>query len=151
MALRSAKERIIQTLGFEVGGLLIATPLYALFFESSSGQSLVLLVCISLAVMIWAPMHNTAFDLLDLRAFGRVASDRAHGWRIVHAASLEVTSVALTLPLAMVVGGHSVLQALAVNIGLTLVYTVYGYFYYLVFDLVWPVKARRGEASSWGL
>ena len=147
MTLRSTKERILQTAGYEVGGLLIAAPLYAAFFDTSSAHSYVLLICISVVVLSWAPLHNTLFDLMDLRIFNRLASDRPHKWRLIHAASLEVSSVALTLPVVMLISGHGLWQALAVNVGLTAFYAGYGYLYYLVFDWMWPVR-DAGQISG---
>jgi uncharacterized membrane protein len=38
--LRSARERIYQTLAYEAGGLLIATPIYSALFDKPAGQSL---------------------------------------------------------------------------------------------------------------
>ena len=74
--LRSWRERVIQTLSYELGALLIAAPLYQWVFSVSAGESLQLLVTLSIAVMLWSPLHNTAFDWLDARWFDRVASDR---------------------------------------------------------------------------
>ncbi|QGX99755.1 PACE efflux transporter [Roseovarius faecimaris] len=142
MALRSRKERIIQTVSFELGGLMIAAPLYALFFDTSSGHSFFLLVCISAVVLIWAPVHNTLFDKLDLHVFHRLASARPHKWRVLHAISLEVSSIALTFPVVLLISEHGALGALAVNIGLTLFYTAYGYLFHLVFDMVRPVQSN---------
>ncbi len=57
--LRTPRERAIQTLCYEAGGFLAATPLYALFAGSGSAQSALLILSLSLAVMIWSPLHNS--------------------------------------------------------------------------------------------
>ncbi len=141
MALRSMRERIIQTLSYEAGGLLIATPLYALIMGSAAPQSLILVAAVSLACMIWAPIHNTLFDIADYRLTGRVASDRPQALRLLHAASHEVTSIIVSNPVIMLVGGHSFFEALMIDVGLTLLYTAYAYFFNIAYDRLRPVAA----------
>jgi uncharacterized membrane protein len=138
--LRSARERIYQTLAFEAGGLLLATPLYALVFGQRSSDSFLLLAILSCVVMAWSPLHNTVFDWLDLRLNRRAASDRPHGLRLVHATSHEFSSIVATLPLVMLLGGHGFGQALAVNAGLTLLYAAYAYGFHILYDLLRPVR-----------
>ncbi len=87
MALRSARERACQTLAYEIGGLAIAAPLYSLIFGSGPGEGFALVAALAVAVMIWSPIHNTAFDWVEWRIAHRVASDRPHRWRVVHAIS----------------------------------------------------------------
>jgi uncharacterized membrane protein len=142
MALRSLRERILQTLAFEAGGLVLVAPLFALASGKTGAESLTLLALISLAVMIWSPLHNTAFDWMDLHLTGRLASERPHHWRVVHAASHEVSSVLVTFPIITVVGGFGVAEALAAEFGLTVAYTVYAYAFHLVYDQLRPVRRR---------
>ncbi len=147
MTLRTARERVVQTLAFEAGGLLIATPLYALVFGATAAGSLNLLVALSLGVMLLSPLHNTIFDWAELRLTGRRASDRPQHLRVVHAISHEITAVLATLPLVMTIGGHDFVEALAVNAGLTLVYTAYAYVFHNAYDRLRPV-APPGTAGS---
>jgi len=98
-ALRSARERLIQTLCFEALGLAIVCPLFAFFAGTSAGESLLVLVVLSVAVMGWAALYNTAFDWVELHRTGRVASDRPHGLRLVHGAGLEFSATLVTWPL----------------------------------------------------
>ncbi len=139
MPLRSARERLYQTLAFEAGGLCIASPLYAAAFGETAHSSVVLVATLSIAVMIWSPVHNTLFDWLDFHYTGHVASDRPHRLRLAQAASLELTSLVATLPLVMQVGGHGFWTALSVDLGLTVVYVGYGYVFHIVYDVFRPV------------
>ena len=66
MTLRTMKERVIQTLSFELGGLLVVAPVYAFLSGANAEESLSLLVALSIAVMVWSPLHNTLFDIADL-------------------------------------------------------------------------------------
>ena len=96
--LRNARERVLQTLLFEAGGLLLVTPLVAWVTGAHAGESLLLLVALSVAVMLWAAIYNTVFDRLEARIAGRVASARPHRLRMLHALGLEVSSVLGHLP-----------------------------------------------------
>lgn len=140
MAMRSTKERAIQTLAFEAGGIVIATPLYNVAFGATAAGSFALLIALSIAVVIWSAFHNLVFDQVEWRLAGRIASDRPHHWRLTHAISHEVTAVAVTLPLVIWLGGHELPAALMVNLGLTAVYTACAYLFHIVFDRLRPVK-----------
>lgn len=145
MPLRSVRERCYQTLAYEFGGLMIAAPLYAVVFGQSAQASFLLIAAISVCVMAWSPVHNAIFDWADLLLSGRVASERPHGLRLVHAVSLEVTSTLVSLPVIMWIGGIGFWPALGVDIGLTLLYTGYAYVFHLAYDWLRPV-VRRPEA-----
>jgi uncharacterized membrane protein len=98
-----------------------------------------MMVVLSAAVMIWSSVHNTVFDIIDLRVNGRVASDRTRSLRIFHAISHEVTAVAVTLPLLVWLGGHSIGDALIVNLWLTALYAAYAFVFHLQYDRLRPV------------
>lgn len=141
MPLRSARERFYQTISFELGGLLLAAPLCALVFGKSAQASLALVLAISVAAMAWSPLHNTVFDWLDLRLTGRTASERPHGLRLVHAASNEVTSTFVTVPVIMWIAGLAFWQALALDVTLTLFYGAYAYVFHLGYDRMRPMSS----------
>jgi uncharacterized membrane protein len=148
MALRTFRERVIQTLAFETGGLLVAAPLYALASGSTGQGSLLLLALLSGAVMLWSPLHNTVFDWAEFRRTGRAASDRPPRLRLAHAVSHEASAVLLTAPLVMTTGGHGLMEALAVNLGLTALYTVYAYAFHFAYDRLRPLGAGRSRPAG---
>jgi uncharacterized membrane protein len=153
MALRTARERFYQTLAYEAGGLLIAAPLYGYVFGREAGESFALILTLSLAVILWAAAHNTIFDWLELKRSGRVASDRPQVLRALHALSLEITATAVTLPILMAMGGHGFWKALSIDIGLTLFYAAYAYFFHIAYDRLRPVSQTSfpaGPARKWG-
>jgi uncharacterized membrane protein len=137
--IRNWRERAIQTIAYEFGGLLIVGPLWAFVAGATAKESIILLVCLSVAVMSWMAAYNTVFDIVESRLTDLVASDRPHCWRVVHAVGLEVTSVLATTPLIVLVAELGWLEALAADLGLTLAYAVYGYFFHLGFDRLRPV------------
>ena len=146
--LRTGTERLWQTLAFEAGGLLFAVPLYEAAFGRGSGQALGLMVALSVAVLIWTPMHNAVFDRIDFRMTGRLATERPHGLRLVHAISHEVTPIFVTLPLILWIGQHSLSDALAVNLGLTVFYVAYAYAFYLIYDRLRPLADPATSVCS---
>ena len=147
MVLRSARERLLQTLWYETDGLLLllVLPCYALVTGHAVVESMALLVAVSIATMSWACLHNLGFDYVEALLTGRIASDRPQVWRLIHAASTEITSILVTTPVIVLVGGFGWWEALLVHIGLTLFYAAYAYGFHLVFDWLRPVRARLSQ------
>jgi uncharacterized membrane protein len=141
MSLRSTRERLIQTLAYEIGGLCLSVPLFILFGGGTAGEAFTLMLALSVAVLAWSPVHNTLFDFADFRLSGRLASDRPQRWRLLHAISHEATTLVVTLPILMGLGGLSFWAALLADLGLTLLYTVYAYVFHLVYDRLRPMRA----------
>lgn len=140
VALRSARERLIQTLWFEGVGIALVAPLYGLLTGTSMHQSAVLLLALSVTVMAWAACFNTVFDWLEARWARRCASNRPPGWRIAHAVLLEATAAIVTSPLIVALTDLGWAAALAANLLLTVTYALYGYVFHLGFDRLRPVK-----------
>ncbi len=152
-AIRSGRERLIQTLGLELSGMIIIAPLLVYVADVSMGESLVALIAVSLATMCWTAPFNTVFDRIEYRCAARVASDRPHGWRVVQTVAHEASATLVTCPVIVALTPLGWLEALAADIGLTLIYAAYGYLYHLGFDRLRPVRidtapthqAPRGE------
>ena len=140
MPLRTARERIVQTLCYEAGGLALVAPAYALVFGGTVTESVLLIAVLSGMCMAWAAIHNTLFDLTEFRVFHRLASDRPQAWRVVHALSNDISSTLVTLPIVMWLGGFGFWAALAVDIGLTAFYAAYTYIFHIVFDWLRPMR-----------
>lgn len=148
MTMRSTRERVFQSLCYELGGLVLATPLFVLFTGASAGESLGLIVALSLAVMTWAGLFNTGFDWIELRRTGRLASDRTWRMRVVHGALLELTSVLVTLPLIVWLTDLGWIEALVADLGLTLLYTAWAWVFHLAYDRWRPVKPRANPGKE---
>ena len=148
--LRSFRERMVQTLCFEVGGLVVATPVYALVTGTEAWEGLAVVAAIAGVILIWLPIHNFIFDWAEWRLAARVASDRPHRWRMVHAISQEVTAAVVSVPVLMGLGGLSFWAALLMDLGLTAVYAVYGYAFHLVYDRLRPVTPARSVGGHMG-
>jgi uncharacterized membrane protein len=72
-AVRGPRERLIQTLWFEALGLAIVSLPFAHFSGLTVGDSLAMLFTLSIVVMVWAAVHNSAFDRIEQRLTGRLA------------------------------------------------------------------------------
>jgi uncharacterized membrane protein len=149
MSLRTARERMIQSLWYEAGGLCLSIPGYLIYSGGTAGESATLMVALSVAVLIWAPLHNAVFDWIDLRLSGRVASDRPKAWRVVHAISLETTVLIVTLPMMVFVGGLGWGGAMVVNLGLTLLYAAYALVFHMIYDRLRPVAVPVAKMTDW--
>lgn len=139
MTLRTLKERAAHALAYEIGGLVLVTPVFSFFSQYGTSDSVLLLVVLSAIVLAWAPIHNGVFDLLEWKLAGRVASDRTMNLRFLHALSLETTVLFLTCPAIILLAGVSLSTALLTNFGLTVAYAVYAFFFHMVADRVRPV------------
>ncbi len=146
--LRSTRERVIQALGYEAGGLFLIAPLFALAADAGMAGSYLLIAALSIAAMTWSGVFNTAYDLIELRLTGRVASARPHRWRAVHALAFEATQVVVSCPLIYLFTGLSWLEALVADLALTVAYTAYGYLFYWVFDRLRPVRVDAPRADT---
>lgn len=138
-AVRSRRERLFQTLWFEALGIVIVSPVFAHFAGPSLGKSIIVLTALSVTMMCWSALYNTVFDVVEVRCTGRVASDRPHCVRVLHTIGNEVTALLVTWPMMVALTPLDWLQALAAEIGLTLVYALYGYLFHLGFDHLRPV------------
>jgi uncharacterized membrane protein len=138
---RSARERVIQTLAFEAGGLLLVGPLYALATGTRLDESLVLLLAVSVVIMLWSAVFNWAFDVVEHRRTGRMASQRPHRLRVLHAVLHETTAVVVTCPVIWALTDLGWVGALLADLGLTLAYTLYAYAFHCVYDRLRPVQS----------
>lgn len=139
MSLRTPRERFIQTVAYQGCSFFVMIPFYLLFAGGGVQEAAFVILCMTLAEALWAPLFNAAFDRLDLRFSGRVASDRRQFWRVVHAFSHETSTVVVTVPILVSLGGHGWVEALFMDFGLTLLCIVYAYVFHLVYDGLRPV------------
>lgn len=144
-SLRSPKERMLQTISFELIGVVFVSPVYAKLAGASLGKGAAMIALLSAVILIWTPLFNTLFDLVEHRCTKRTACERPHRLRLRHAVLHEVSAVAMTCPLLMWVGGHSLASALALNLGLSITYTIYTYVFHILYDFYRPVQKLGGR------
>lgn len=145
--LRPFKERLVQSLGFEISGLVLSLPLLSYFSNASPFENVVLLAVLSAVVMLWSAVHNMIFDAADLHLTGRVASERPLKLRVVHALSHEFSSILVSLPVLIIVAGFDIRTALFVDLWLTLIYAVWAWAYYWAWDRLRPLDPATASET----
>lgn len=118
MHFRSARERLFQSILYEISGTLLATVAYLSFFGGSPSGALATMAMLSIAFMVYAPLFNALFDWIEWRVARRVASDRPHRTRVLHAFMLEGSDTFIAVPILMMMGGHSFWEAVATDLAL---------------------------------
>lgn len=144
--IRSLRERVVQSLAYEAVGLLLVLPAFVLFTGVGMTNSVILLISLSVLLMLWAGIHNTGFDWLEWYFFQSVASDRSARCRMLHAVSLEFTSVLVSVPVILLLTDLRFIDAVIVDIALTVSYVIYGFLFHYTYDYFRPVK--HGELSG---
>lgn len=143
-SIRDSRERLLQSASYEALGLVLMAPICSALALLDPRQSVVLLGCLSVAVMGWSAVFNTVFDRLELAWVGRSASERPHRLRLLHAILFESTAVIATCPVIVAFTGWRFGEALAADLGLSILYAAYGYAFHWGYDRLWPVRAACG-------
>lgn len=138
--LRSPLDRLRQVAMFEIGGLLLITPLFVWISGIALLDSLGLLALMAVIAAIWNALYNTSFDWFEGRLTGRTADRRPALLRVVHAAGFEGGLLLVSLPVVMAWTGMGWQQALVADIGLAAAYVVYAFVFNLGYDRVFPVS-----------
>lgn len=147
MALRTSRERIRQTLAFELGGLILVAPAHALATDSGMGGSTLLIAAVSLAALIWAPIYNTLFDRLEWHITRRSACQRPVSLRLVHAVLHEASALIVTVPVIMTLTDYAPVEIATLNVVLSLFYAAYAWAFHFAYDSLRPVSHMRTEAQ----
>jgi uncharacterized membrane protein len=140
VTIRTSRERLLQSAGYEIGSLLVATPVCAWLTGTTVATSAGLVVVLTVATMLWSPLFNSIFDRIEWRLSRRVASDRSRSLRLVHAFGLEASDTLISVPILMILGGLDLRQALIADIALLAVYMAYTYAYHQIFDWLRPIR-----------
>ncbi|MCE6952876.1 hypothetical protein LAZ40_23595 [Cereibacter sphaeroides] len=145
MHFRSLTGRLFQTLFFEALGLALVVPVYSLAFGLAGREALAIMLAVSVTAMIWTALHHVLFDWFDWHLTRRLDGHRPIGLRVIQAVSQEVTSLSITLPMLIWLGGHSPREALATSLALAVFYTVYAFLFHVAADRWRPL----GRHLAW--
>lgn len=140
--LRSLPDRIRQVLLFELIGVCLITPLFALASGRPMLESAVLLALLSSIAAAWNALYCTGFDWIEGRLTGRPADRRPQALRLAHALGFEGGLLIFTLPVIMLWTGMDFWTALVADIGLALTYAGYAYLFNLAYDRLFPLTHR---------
>lgn len=138
--LRSSIDRLLQSLGFVLGGLMFVVPLFYWISGRNFAQSLLFMLSLSFLIVLLVFLHNYVFDWFDWKFNERVASDRPTVLRIIHAFSLEIVSVLISVLIIYTLTDMNLVRALLADVLLSHVFIVYGFLYHMAIDHIWPVR-----------
>jgi len=135
--MRTPKDRLRHTLGFEVIGLMIFVPLASLAsgFESQLVGSMA--VVGSIIAMLWNYFYNWTFDQVLLKV--RAEVDKTVALRLLHAFLFESGLLLLYLPLIAWYLNISLWSAFLMGVSMATFYLVYTFFYNWIYDKMFPV------------
>lgn len=144
--LRSGRDRLRYTIAFELTLMAMLIPVGAAFFDTSLMDIGLLGAVLSGKAMVLNLVYNWVFDRIDARA-GRIASERSHARRILHAVGFELSLTLTSLPIFMLWLNVGAIEALAADIVVTSFVVAYTYVFTLAYDKAFPlVRAQTVEA-----
>lgn len=144
--MRTPGDRIRHAICFEIGGILIATPLASLLFNLHVGDSAVIIVGSATVAMAWNYLFNLGFDhALHAR---RGTTEKTVPLRILHAVLFEVGLLLMLMPLIAWYLGISLWQALLMDLAFALFYMAYAFAYNWAYDRVFPLPGWQENANG---
>ncbi|NHI00914.1 MULTISPECIES: PACE efflux transporter [Oceanimonas] len=135
--MRTTKDRIRHTLGFEIIGLVIFAPLASLVFNHDLMEMGLMALVGSLIATIWNYVYNLLFDHAMLRLRGDVR--KTTPVRVLHALLFEGGLLILFLPMIAWHLGISLWEAFMMDIAMSAFYLCYAFLYNLAYDRLFPV------------
>lgn len=135
--MRTSKDRIRHTLGFESIGLIIFIPLASQFFGYELQEMSIMAVVVSIIATLWNYIYNLAFDNLMLTFLGNTRKSLTI--RLPHAFLFELGLILILLPIITGYLNIGYKEAFIMNLGMATFYLVYAFIYNLCYDQVFPV------------
>jgi uncharacterized membrane protein len=138
--MRTSADRVRHTLLFEIIGLLVCTPLAAWILDKGIAQIGSLSIVLSLTAMCVNYVYNLAFDI-TLARIGRPVNVRPPWLRAMHAILFEGSLIVLTVPMVAWWLDMTLLAAFFTDIGFTVFFLIYAFFYNWAYDALFPMPA----------
>ena len=135
--MRTVKDRIRHTLGFEIIGLIIFVPLASWLFGFDIQSIGLIAVVASIIATLWNYFYNLLFDHSMLKLRGNV--HKTIPLRMLHAFLFEGGLLLLFLPMIAWHLGISLWQAFIMDIAMATFYLVHAFVYNWIYDNVFPL------------
>ena len=135
--MRRTADRIRHAVSFEILGLVLVTPLGSWAFGLPMEHIGVTALVSSTIAMVWTYGFNLAYDRAALRLTGSLR--KTLRGRILHAALFELGLTAVLVPFIAWYLGLPLIEALAMDISLTIFYLVFAFGYNWAYDLIFPL------------
>ena len=141
--LRTWTDRLRQIFLFEVGGLLVISPMFNLASGVPFFNAISLLALIAMIAAVWNASFNITFDWIEGSLTGRTADQRKWSLRVVQACSFEGGLFIITWPIIVHWTGMSYFASFWADIGLALAYTAYAFVFNLIYDRLFPILSAQ--------
>ncbi|NIF23336.1 multidrug/biocide efflux PACE transporter [Candidatus Pantoea multigeneris] len=127
---RSMKERFFHAVGFEVLAILTVSPLAAWAMGKPLFQMGALAIMLSSVALVWNMIYNAVFD----RLLPRDKVKRGLLIRVLHALGFEGGFILIGLPIAAMMLGIGLWQALLLEVAFFLFFLPYTMAYNWIWD-----------------
>lgn len=140
-AMRSFRDRLRHAISFEILGLLMITPLAALFLHHDLSQIGVVTLGSATIAMIWTYIFNWGFDL----ALDRLTGSTRKGAlaRVANAVLFELGLLAVLMPFIAWWLQITLWQALVLDLAFAGFYLVYALIFNWAYDRIFPLPEWR--------
>lgn len=135
--MRTTKDRIRHTLGFEIIGLMIFVPLASWLFGFDIQAIGIMAIVGSIIATLWNYFYNLLFDHGMLKLRGKI--DKTVPLRVLHAFLFEGGLLLLFLPMIAWYLNISLWEAFMMDIAMATFYLVYAFVYNWIYDKVFPI------------
>ncbi|ALM53925.1 PACE efflux transporter [Halomonas huangheensis] len=135
--MRSFKERLTHMTLFELGGLVIVTPLAAWLSGHDMGEIGILAAGIATAAMLWNLIWNWGFDRMV------PSRKRSLTQRFVQALGFELGLLIMTLPAVAWWLNVGLVEAFWLDFGFLLFFLVYAMVFNSAFDRIMLSRLKR--------
>lgn len=139
--MRTVKDRIRHTLGFEIIGLLIFIPLITFLFGFDMQSIGFIAVVGSIIAMLWNYLYNVLFDHSMIKLRGDV--HKTVPIRLLHSVLFEGGLLLLFLPMIAWYLAISLWGAFIMDITMATFYLVYAFVYNWIYDKVFPIPSAH--------
>ena len=145
--MRTTKDRIRHTLGFEIIGLIIFAPLASWVFGFDLQLMGVIAVAASIVATVWNFIYNIWFDHAMVKLRGDV--HKTIPIRVLHAFMFEGGLLLLFMPMIAWYLGITLWEAFVMDIAMATFYVVYAFIYNWIYDKVYPIpESNLSNRSS---
>jgi uncharacterized membrane protein len=144
--MRSTRDRVCHAISFELGGLVLVSPLGAWAFDLPVADITVVRMACAIIATVWTYAYNLAFDTILHRLSGGAV--KSVPMRVLQAVLFEAGLLAMLTPLMARYLGISLVQALLMDVAFAVVFVLYAFVFNWVYDRILSVPARQGSASQ---
>jgi len=144
--MRTTKDRIRHTLGFELIGLAVLVTLISWLFDLNMHAIGPIAVFGSIIATIWNYFYNLLFDHFMLKRYGDVHKTLA--MRVLHAFMFEGGLLILFLPMIAWYLSISLWQAFIMDITMAIFYLVHAFIYNWGYDKVFAIQKTSSQSKT---